>query len=80
MKPIISRITLRTCIKNAASSQATYLVVNLLKIMAIPLTPPVAKLFGFLKKYMPAANSRVPRLRITQYRTAECVILILPFN
>ncbi len=37
-------------------------VINLLSIIEIPLTPPVAKLFGALKSVTPSASNSAPKL------------------
>ncbi len=79
IKPIISSMTfiihiITVCVRNF-SVNALIGVINLLKIIERPLTPPVAKLFGALKSTTPRAVSIVPRFKITQYSMVLFVFL-----
>ena len=59
-KPTIRSPTLMTDISVAEDMPGT----SLLRMMAMPLTPPVLKLLGNLKKYTPMESSSTPALMI----------------
>jgi hypothetical protein len=44
------------------------------RIIATPLTPPVANPFGALKKYIPTAIKRIPRFKNDQYLILSVIL------
>ena len=64
MKPMSNSSEFKIIIITDCDKNGTAGVMNLDSIMAMPLTPPVAKLLGPLKKKTPAAKSIIPKLSI----------------